>query len=267
MINEVTNMLVNLLITLTAGTVTDVTELTKAFMSDQLHCFITPEVYLTFLIFLLGGITTCIFFALDQRKRKVALIILVVQVTFFSFFTGMILEKGLIKSYYKRNIDDYIAENYESPDFYMPVESLMANIPEPSPSPGPSPITEYEVTITDPIDGEKVNQKFVVTGEIEGDVPEDEYLWVIVNIKDNAYAWWPQGETIDTLNHEFRVSATIGDRSSAGDEFYIYVISVSEDNNEMLTDYVNTCKMTGRYPSISFPNNARIIAKAMVERD
>lgn len=111
-----------------------------------------------------------------------------------------------------------------------------------------------EVKITNPRDGSTVSfDKVEVTGSISGAIPPGNYLWLLVNPKNESSMWYPQDRVIIELSEEkWRQMAALGSKA----EFYIGVAIVDETTNKALASHQN----------MELPVNASILDQIKVSR-
>jgi hypothetical protein len=76
-----------------------------------------------------------------------------------------------------------------------------------------------------------------VTGTILGDIPENNYLWLLVGL-ENEHQWWPQTGNIIPEGRGWKIPAKIGGgpNMSKDLEFNLKVMLVDEKVNQELID-------------------------------
>jgi len=111
------------------------------------------------------------------------------------------------------------------------------------------------IKITDPHDLQTVLNVITVRGTIEGEVPANSYLWLLVG-EEAVNQWWPQGGGVITpIMGKWSKRALIGGGpdSDIGKEHQIIVIQVDEKINRELDEWVDAGLRTGDWPSIELP--------------
>ena len=113
----------------------------------------------------------------------------------------------------------------------------------------------------------------LVNGTMDGKLPDDYYLWIMVNPHTAFAQWWPQGGHSIDPSETWYGPALIGrDISQGGEadfekEFDIAVVLVDRRVNNDFLYSDKKGKSTGNWPSISFPEDARIMDKVTVIRE
>jgi hypothetical protein len=134
--------------------------------------------------------------------------------------------------------------------------------PPPPTTPTPTPLT---ITITDPSDGDQTPRSVMFKGTISGDLPDDQYMWVVVHPQVSA-GWWPQTGRISPYGGKLYVQTWIGLDESVGEEFDILVVLANEDSNQYYEDYIERGKETENWPEISLPTGASIYDQITITR-
>ena len=137
--------------------------------------------------------------------------------------------------------------------------------PTPSPTPSPTPI--LRIKITSPKEGDEVPVSTIVSGTFSGELPEGQYMWVVINPHSSPGQWWPQGGRINPGKGQWNVQVWLGrEKEDTGKEFDIAVILVNEKDDQYYRDYLKTGQETGSYPGIPLPASADIIDRITVMR-
>lgn len=130
-----------------------------------------------------------------------------------------------------------------------------------------------KVNITSPTNGEHVPLSVLVNGTMNGELPDDYYLWIMVNPRTAFAQWWPQGGHSIDPGKTWYGPALIGrDILQGGEadfekEFEIAVVLVNAKVNKDFLYLDKKGKLTGNWPSINFPEDARIMDKVTVVRE
>jgi len=128
--------------------------------------------------------------------------------------------------------------------------------------------SELLIKVTDPQNGDHVQDTAKVSGTVEGDIPDDTFLWVVVNPDTSTKQYWPQEKAIEAdENGIWRCTAVFGEDNSSNHTFYIHVVSVNAKDNQYYIDYLNDCRESGSYPGLSLPPSAATLCKIAVVRD
>ena len=136
----------------------------------------------------------------------------------------------------------------------------------PTPTPTPtSPPPPLAINITAPSEGDKIPRSIMVRGTISGDLPDNQYMWVVAHPHVSS-GWWPQTGRIRPSGGNWYVQAWIGVETNVGDNFDIAVVLVNEDSDQYYQDYLEHGMETGDYPEISLPNDASIYHLIMITR-
>lgn len=139
--------------------------------------------------------------------------------------------------------------------------------PTPTPSPSPSPTPTPEIKITRPKEGDEVPISTMVSGTFSGELPEGQYMRVVINPHPSPSQWWPQGGRINPWKGEWTVQARLGrEKEDIGKEFDIAVILVNEKDDQYYREYLKTGQETGSYPGIPLPASTNIIDRITVMR-
>lgn len=137
-------------------------------------------------------------------------------------------------------------------------------LPEEEPEDKPVPFPEIE--IISPEEGDEVPISIIVSGSFSGELPEGQYMWVVINPHPSPGQWWPQGGRIDP-REEWEIPIWLGrEKQNIGDKFDIAVILVNEEDNQDYVDYLKTGEETGSYPGILLPDSADIVDRITVIR-
>lgn len=126
------------------------------------------------------------------------------------------------------------------------------------------PVTFPEIKIISPEEGDEVPISTIVSGSFSGELPEGQYMWIVINPYTSPDQWWPQ-ERIDP-QEEWDITVWLGREEDIGMEFGIAVILVNEEDNQDYVDYLKTGEETGSYPGILLPDSADIVDRITVIR-
>ena len=126
------------------------------------------------------------------------------------------------------------------------------------PKVGGSGLTEnsLKVKIVDPQDDQTVLNAIAVRGTIEGAIPSDNYLWLLVG-EEAVNLWWPQGGgSITPIMGEWSTTAFVGGGSDLdiGKEQQIVVILVNEEVNKEFKGWMEAGLKTGDWPGLRLPS-------------
>jgi hypothetical protein len=133
----------------------------------------------------------------------------------------------------------------------------------PTPTLTPTPT----VKITSPKEGDEVPLNVGVSGTISGELPEGQYMWIVVNPHAGPGQWWPQGGRIDPWKGQWYGQARIGSEDAGiGEKFDIAAILVDEKDDQYYLKYLETGQRTGSYPGIPLPPSAKIMDRITVVR-
>lgn len=120
---------------------------------------------------------------------------------------------------------------------------------------------ELIIKILDPSEGSNVLESIEVSGNISGDIPEGQHMWLLVNPRSAPNQWWPQnGGSIepDMINHRWYGMARIGGgEGDNGKKFDIAIILVNDGDNQKLNEWVTTTNANQNWPSILIPKSAK----------
>jgi hypothetical protein len=107
-----------------------------------------------------------------------------------------------------------------------------------------------QVKITDPHNGEKVVNWITVSGTIDGVIPVDNYLWLLVGLEPERQ-WWPQTGNIIPTGQDWEIRARIGGggNESIGLKYKLVAMLVDGKVNEEFNDWMDE----GKFPPIKFP--------------
>lgn len=135
-----------------------------------------------------------------------------------------------------------------------------------------APANELSIKITSPTPGEHMPLSFQINGTMAGELPEDHYLWIMVNPRMAFAQWWPQGGYSIVPGETWYGPVLIGreinqgGEADIGKEFDIAVVLVDEKINKDFLFWGETGDKTRNWPSIRFPEGAKIMAKVTVVR-
>jgi hypothetical protein len=129
------------------------------------------------------------------------------------------------------------------------------------------PSVPIVITITSHENGDMVPISTTVRGTISGDLPEGQYMWVVINPHPSPGQWWPQVGRIEPLKDQWYVEVWLGrETEDIGNEFDIAVILVNEEDDQAYRDYLTIGEATGDYPGIPLPPSADVMAIVTVIR-
>ena len=121
-----------------------------------------------------------------------------------------------------------------------------------------------EIAIVDPEDESEVNITEEVNGTIStisGKLPDDYYLWLLVNPHSCSRQWWPQGcSEPNFLKGTWYVQAGFGGVNDTGTKFDIAAILVDKDDHKELEEVMKTGQ------SMPMPGDAKIMDRITVTR-
>ena len=138
--------------------------------------------------------------------------------------------------------------------------------PSPMPTSTPTPLQPpLAINITGPSEGDKIPRSITVTGTISGDLPDNRYMWVVVQPHVSS-GWWPQTGRIRPVGGNWYVQAWIGVEKDIGKNFDIAVILVNKDSDLFYQHYLERGKETGDYPEIPLQDDASIYDLITVTR-
>ncbi len=107
-----------------------------------------------------------------------------------------------------------------------------------------------------------------VSGTISGELPEGQYMWMVVNPHTSPGNWWPQGGgRIEPWKGQWYSQAYIGSEyAGIGEKFDIAVILVNENDDQYLRAWVDISEQEQSWPSIMLPASAKIKDRITVIR-
>jgi hypothetical protein len=121
------------------------------------------------------------------------------------------------------------------------------------------------IKINDPLDGSSVSNPISINGTVNGDLPSDRYMWILINPLLTPGLFWPQGDDhVTPLNGQFRWIANLG--GSPGEEANIIVVLVDKKTNDDFISWVDANVISGRWPGLRIPDNAKIIDSVTVRK-
>lgn len=120
-----------------------------------------------------------------------------------------------------------------------------------------------EIGIISPKEMDEVPISTMVAGTFSGELPEEQYMWVVINPHPSPGQWWPQGR-IDP-REEWEILVWLGREENIGDKFDIAVILVNKEDNDYYLDYLKTGEETG-YPGIPLPDSTVFMGRITVIR-
>jgi hypothetical protein len=162
-----------------------------------------------------------------------------------------------------------------------PISEVSPATPEP-PVSGETPMSEttpptseaesttrapLQVTITYPERDEQVPYDVIFSGTISGDLPEGQYLWLVKNPQTVPGEWWPQA-SIEYSIGEWEMQTFLGqENEDIGAEFTVAVITVDEEDDKDLQDYIAEGVEQDSFPGIPLPESATILTEITVIRE
>lgn len=139
--------------------------------------------------------------------------------------------------------------------------------PPPPPSPGPSPSVSYSATrplveITSHQDNQKVLTQESVTGRVNGPVPAEHYLWLVV-CPPLVGQCWLQNQIVPGSTGIWSSTGHFGNATTpSGEQFHIRVVLVDNDGQEALQAWYTENRSTGG----QLPTTSSIEAQVIVFR-
>jgi hypothetical protein len=124
------------------------------------------------------------------------------------------------------------------------------------------------IDIINPIDKEVVPSPFTIEGTISGNIitkniPQNHYLWVLVNPVLTPGQYWPQGVScIQPVNGKWSWAVNLG--GERGEIFNIRVALVDAITNRNFEEFVKLGKTPDNYPYITLPGNASSLYEVAV---
>jgi hypothetical protein len=112
-----------------------------------------------------------------------------------------------------------------------------------------------KVKINNPGNGQEVPNWITVHGTIDGSIPDNNYLWLLVGLEPEQQ-WWPQTGNIKPTGQDWEIRARIGGgvNLSIGLEYKILAILVNEKVNEDFNNWLEKGKQEENYPPMEFPD-------------
>lgn len=134
------------------------------------------------------------------------------------------------------------------------------NVPEPIES-------QLEIKITSPKPQSVVELVSSISGTYEGELPQNKYMWVVINPHPSPGQWWPQGGRISPWEGSWHVQANFGRKiEDAGAKFDIAVILVNQDDDQHYYTYLQNGERTENFPGEPLVPSAKIMDKVTVIR-
>lgn len=125
-----------------------------------------------------------------------------------------------------------------------------------------------DITLETPTKNEPVSSAAYVSGMLSRNLIEGEFLWIAVKPMKDLKNWWPQSKEQPLLvpdTNEFEGVAYLG--GIKDDRFEIRVLVVDRETNEILENYIETCKRNEDWPPITegIPGTNIKVAKEKIE--
>lgn len=122
---------------------------------------------------------------------------------------------------------------------------------------------EPMIKVTSPLNGEVVTSPVSVSGTIIGDIPDNRYLWVLVNPELTPAQYWPQGgDHVIPANRLWSWVANLGGKS--GEKISILAVLVDKDTNDGYIQWDIDCKKANQWTPVRLLDNATIMDKVTV---
>jgi hypothetical protein len=126
---------------------------------------------------------------------------------------------------------------------------------------------DHDIAITTPTNNEEVPVSCTVTGTISGELPEERYMWVVINPHTSPGQWWPQGGRIEPWSGHWNAPVVLGrEEEDKGVKFDIAVILLNEEDNNAYETYLERGAATGDYPGKPLPRSAIVVHRITVMR-
>lgn len=123
-----------------------------------------------------------------------------------------------------------------------------------------TPTPTLEIKITSPKEGDDIPVYIIVMGTFSGELPEGQYMWVVINPHPSPGQWWPQEGRVNPWRGQWDIPAWLGrEKEDIGEEFDIAIILVNGEDDQNYRDYLRTGQETGSYPGIPLPASAKIM--------
>jgi hypothetical protein len=121
------------------------------------------------------------------------------------------------------------------------------------------------VKITSPSNEANVSTPVNIEGTISVNIPDGQYIWILVNPKNNANEYWPQGKDhIHPVNGGWNGTAQLGGTNNSGDKFNILVALVDATTDQDFHNWFDQSEQTHTTPSIILPETARLLNQITV---
>jgi hypothetical protein len=118
---------------------------------------------------------------------------------------------------------------------------------------------QAEIKITYPKENQVVPSPVAIKGTISGQMPDNQYMWILANPQLCPGQFWPQGDShITPINGQWSWLAYLGGKNDGGNLFNIIVVLVDNATDKNFTEWANLGKAKNEYPSIRLPENAKI---------
>lgn len=214
----------------------------------------------------------------QKRKYAVKLLMIAANITAAALLVSLLIYELKIENTYKQRIDylEAALEAEQTETMAPTAEPTLEPTPQPTPiltptqTPEPTPtetIAPFDVVVTSPCDGDAVEKTIKISGVVNGELPDDTYLWVVANPDTSDIQYWPQGKALSIeKDGSWNCIAQLGNDDSKGHTYYIYIVCVNTQDNQYYNDYLNNGRSTGDYPAIPLPPSAEKLVKVAVLR-
>src|SRR5574341_1386130 len=102
-----------------------------------------------------------------------------------------------------------------------------------------APVHPPAIKITSPKEGDRVQRSIIVNGIISGELPQGQYMWVVINPYPYLGIWRPQEGRIEPWKGQWNIKAKVGsEKEDIGKKFDIAVILVDEKDNQYYWNYL-----------------------------
>ena len=128
------------------------------------------------------------------------------------------------------------------------------------------PPLPVEIKIIDPKEGDKVPIYATINGTISGNLPDNQYMWLVVNPHTSPGKWWPQGGRISPWKGQWNMGAQFGGEGDTGTKFDIAVVLLNEKDDQSYLDYIMKGQQTGILNSTFLPATANMMDKITITR-
>jgi len=125
----------------------------------------------------------------------------------------------------------------------------------------------FEITITDPIDGDSVELIYFVRGTAQG-IPEDKELWIVVYCTSIGQ-YYPQDGSVEPNDiGEWEFRTYIGQENNSGLDFEIKVVLADSLAQDIFNNYIAESETKEEWEGINnIPEGAKTYAYVQVTRE